>query len=78
MTTDLQAIKAQAQADPGNPYPLITKGVDFGVTIDDAKIVLEAAGIDHDLIDSYSDVIKSYRFNSSLKLPRFSALSSVT
>ena len=52
MTTELQAIKAQAQADPGNPYPLITKGVDFGTIVytGGAFDTTNVQGIDDDLV----------------------------
>jgi hypothetical protein len=54
MTEELQALKAQAQASPGTPVTLITKGVDFGSityydTTDDFD-VSDVEGIDDDLV----------------------------
>ncbi len=49
MTADLRAQFAALPAQAGT-YTLTTKGVDFDVEIDSAKNVLEAEGIDHDLI----------------------------
>jgi hypothetical protein len=53
MTRELQALKAQAQASPGTPVPLITKGVDFGSIIYDTTNGFDLSGvegIDDDLV----------------------------
>ena len=50
MTQELQALKAQAQASPGTPVPLITKGVDFGsITYDTTD------GFDHSGVEGIDD-----------------------
>jgi len=53
MTADLKAIAAQATADPGVAYDLVTKGVDFGTIVADAAGNLDPSdvhGVDGDLI----------------------------
>lgn len=52
MTADLQALKAQAQANPGVPVALVTKGVSFGsITFDGVSFDTSAVeGIDDDLV----------------------------
>jgi hypothetical protein len=52
MTTDLKAIEAQAQADPGVVYQLTTKGVNFGTIVSDDEGTLDFSnieGVDDDL-----------------------------
>ncbi len=52
MTADLQALKAEAQANPGTDIALVTKGVDFG-TIRYQNGAFDTSGVegvDHDLI----------------------------
>lgn len=53
MTADLKAIEAQAKADPGVVYELITKGVSFGTLVADAAGNIDPSdihGVDGDLI----------------------------
>lgn len=52
MTTELQALKAQAEATPGVDVPLLTKGVSFGVIRYENGVldVSSVEGIDDDLV----------------------------
>jgi hypothetical protein len=53
MTRDLQALKAQAQANPGTPVALVTKGVSFGTLSYDTTTGFDLSGvegIDDDLV----------------------------
>ena len=53
MTSDLQALKAQAQANPGTAVPLVSKGVRFGTVSYDAVSGFDTSnveGIDEDLV----------------------------
>ena len=52
MTTELQALRRSAIANPGVPVPLVTKGVDFGVLLHDGVEFDFSAvqGIDNDLV----------------------------
>lgn len=53
MTADLKAIEAQAKANPGRVYALVTKGVSFGSIVADASGNIDRSGIsgvDSDLI----------------------------
>ena len=53
MTMDLQALKAQAQANPGVPVALVTKGVSFGTITYDTVTGFDESqieGIEHDLV----------------------------
>lgn len=52
MTADLQALKAEAMANPGVAVPLVTKGVSFGtITYVDGQFdTSDVYGIEHDLV----------------------------
>jgi hypothetical protein len=53
MTQDLQLLKAQAQANPGTPVALVTKGVSFGSLTYDTMTGFDLSGIegvDSDLV----------------------------
>jgi len=52
MTIELQALKAQAEANPGVDVALITKGVDFGVIrfVGGALDTSDVMGVDDDLV----------------------------
>ncbi len=54
MTTDLQVLKAQAQANPGVSVALVSKGVSFGsIVYDDNTQTFDTSaveGIEHDLV----------------------------
>ena len=52
MTVDLQALKAEAEANPGTPVALVTKGVDFGTLVHDGAAFdfSGVEGVDHDLV----------------------------
>jgi hypothetical protein len=53
MTQDLQALKALAQANPGTPIALESKGVSFGTVVADAQGDLDTTqvgGVDPDLV----------------------------
>lgn len=45
MTADLQALKAQADANPGTPVDLVTKGVSFGTLIANGDGTYDASGV---------------------------------
>ncbi len=52
MTEDLQALLAEAKANPGQDVELLTKGVDFGtIRFQDGKLVTDGIeGVDEDLV----------------------------
>ncbi len=54
MTAELQALKAQAQANPGSAVALVAKGIDFGSIVFDAQSGLfdtsNVEGIEEDLV----------------------------
>jgi hypothetical protein len=52
MTAELQALKAEAEANPGVDVPLTSKGVSFGTIrfVDGEFDTSEVEGIDHDLV----------------------------